>query len=122
MTPITIVQTDPEPQHLRALKSANHVRAERLALRRDTAALPRPASRTRVAGMLENPPDCILTMEVGRLLRWGRGIGASCARSLLARADSFAPIGATRRIGDLTERQRYALADAVYQTRGGSDG
>lgn len=89
------------PQHLQALEHANRVRLARASLKRDIAA----GSRTAATVVLEKPWE-VDTMSVSELLmsqrRWGR---ARCRRLLLSLG-----IPENKRIGTMTERQRFALA------------
>lgn len=89
------------PQHLQALEHANRVRLARASLKRDIAA----GSRTAAAVVLEKPWE-VDSMSVSELLmsqrRWGR---ARCRRLLLSLG-----IPENKRIGTMTERQRFALA------------
>ena len=89
------------PQHMQALNIANSTRIARCDLKRQIRAGVKSA-----ADVLTTPPPEAMTMSVLELLqaqhRWGR------TRALrLLRA---AAMSETRRIGELTERQRFSLA------------
>lgn len=89
------------PQHMHALNLANGTRIARCDLKRRIR-----AGETTAADVLTTPPPEALTMSILELLqaqhRWGR------TRALrLIRA---AALSETKRIGELTERQRRSLA------------
>jgi hypothetical protein len=90
-----------EPQHLRALERANHVRLARAELKRRIA-----AGDVRVPDVVIESPWEARSMELSELLmsqkRWGR---ERCRRLLLALA-----LPENKQVGTLTERQRSALA------------
>lgn len=96
------------PQHMQALRRANDVRLERAAMRREVAQVARGEGCTRVAELLEDPPDVIATLAIFELLQWPRWIGRSQARAILR---MHGPIGERREIQTLTPRQRRALAE-----------
>lgn len=87
-----------------ALRSAHRTKTARAELRRAIAAGTRS-----VADVLRDPPDEALSMPVGRLLatqhRWGPG----------RVAEHLAPlhVNELRKVGDLTDRQRHAIADCL---------
>lgn len=98
------------------LRKAQDHHRRRGALHREVVALPRPAGCRLVAELLEDPPAAIGTLEIFDLLRWVHTIGASQARSILLHADEKGgPISEWRAVGGLSERQRYALADHLYE-------
>lgn len=88
------------PQHLRALKHANHIRLARARLKRQIG-----AGAVTVTEVLSDPPPEVASMSISELLmsqrRWGR---ARCRRLLLSLG-----VPENKRIGTLTERQRAAL-------------
>ena len=92
------------PQSLIALALANDVRRERAELRRALAQGSRSAAQ-----LLLDPPPAARGWPIGELLvsqrRWGR---IKC-RKFLARNQ----IGESKKVGDLTERQRRLLADQL---------
>jgi hypothetical protein len=89
------------PQHMRALERANRVRLARAELKRQVA-----EGETSVGDVVLNCPWEAETMTVSDLLmsqhRWGR---TRCRRFL-----GTIPMGETKTIGSMTERQRHALA------------
>jgi hypothetical protein len=101
------------PQQAGSLKSAS-VRSTRLALHRSIAEVPRLSGCLRVAELLEDPPDVLGRVKVVDLLQWIHRVGSSQARGILMHADELGPISELRRVGDLTQRQRYAIADHLY--------
>lgn len=89
------------PQHMQALGRANDIRVARCTLKRRIR-----AGELDAAGILTSPPEEALTMSVLELLqvqhRWGRARALKLLRK--------AAMSETRRVGELTERQRLSLA------------
>ncbi len=88
------------PQHMRALEQANRVRLARAELKRQVA-----DGATTVADVVSECPWEAESMTIADLLmsqhRWGR---TRCRRFLAS-----VPMGETKTIGSMTERQRATL-------------
>lgn len=89
------------PQHLEALERANRIRLARAELKRDVA-----AGRRTVAAVLLDVPECAAGMTAYDLLRAQRQWGRSRTLRLLG----LAAVRESRRVGDLTDRQRETIA------------
>lgn len=103
------------PQHEVALKRANSVRLERAALKAGVTCLGTVAGTERVASLLLDPPAAINTLNVFHLLCWVHRIGRLQARRLLRSLYALTTpvhvsISEFRQVGQLTERERVALA------------
>lgn len=99
--------TTAEPQHLTALRRANEVRLARAATRRELRTSPTAeAARRRCAELLEHPPAHLATTNVVDLLAYCHRMGPTLARQVLRRHR----VGEHRVVGQLTDRQREALA------------
>lgn len=96
-------------QHLEALEHANRVRYRRAEIRRRARAAGPDGGRAVVAGLLEDPEACglVATLPVLRLLTWAPRLGPKAAVRLLR---EVGVVGELRRVGQLTDRQRLALA------------
>ncbi len=90
----------PAPQHMRALARANSVRQARAELKRQVA-----AGEVSVAEVVLACPWEARSMKVCDLLTSQHRWGLTRCRNLLAAI----PIGETKTIGSMTERQRRAL-------------
>ena len=97
-------RTEPEPQHLTALQKANQIRLARAEVKRRVTAGELSAAEV----VLECPLE-VESMAVMDLLmsqhRWGR---QRCRKFL-----ALVPLTESKRIGDMTDRQRRALADLL---------
>jgi hypothetical protein len=71
---------------------------------------PAPESRQRAAGVLLAPSEHVLSMRIGVLLRSTWRAEDRHVRGWLLAAGVWSE---DRRVGDLTERQRLALAEAL---------
>lgn len=98
-----------QPQHLDALELANATRSARAVVRRDLKAMSREASRQALASLIENPTDLWNKAELGYMLRMAAGVRHGMAARWLERA-GLAP---NKLFGELTDRQRRILAEAV---------
>jgi hypothetical protein len=98
---LSATATAPAPQHLLALAQANKVRLARAELKRQVA-----EDEITVAEVVLACPWEAESMAISDLLmsqhRWGR---TRCRRFLAA-----LPMGETKTIGSMTDRQRRALA------------
>lgn len=103
-----------KPQHIVALQAANRIRLKRAADKRDIAVLPRVEAYGLIADILENPPtyweggspmDLLMAVK-----RHGRYYSLSWLR--------HAAIPEARKIGELTERQRFGLAAILRDSDG----
>jgi len=93
---------EPHPQqHLQALEQANRVRLARAELKRRVA-----RGETKVADVILSCPWESQSMSVFDLLTSQRRWGSTRARKFL----TSLPLSETKRIGDLTNRQRVTLA------------
>lgn len=106
--------TTSSEQQRDALRRANVVRRRRKELKLELADLGGAAARERCVELLSAPPPEAVSMAVGKLVGACPGVGASRLRRYLMVA-GVRPFAA---IGDLTERQRAALA-AMLTTTGG---
>ena len=103
--------TAAEPQHLHALARANEIRLARASTKRAIA-----AGEVRVSSiLLEERPE-LHRMEIGELISCQRRWGGQRTRRLL----STVPVVETKRVGDLTDRQRRAIADALASVGDGA--
>jgi hypothetical protein len=92
------------PQHMQALAHANRVRLARAELKRAIY-----AGRIMAADVVRRCPWEIETMTLAELLRSQRRWGRTRVRKLLASLQ----LRETRRVGQLTERERNLLATAL---------
>lgn len=92
-------------QRMDALKRANQIRTDRADLKK---ALARGGAR--IADVLQDPPECVLTAKVNELLLALPRYGRVRVNKALAQAR----VSGTARIEDLDAAQRTALARAVY--------
>ena len=92
------------PQHMRALAHANRVRLARAELKRGIY-----AGRVSAADVVRRSPWEAETMTLAELLRSQRRWGRTRVRKLLASLQ----LRETRRVGQLTERERNLLAGAL---------
>ena len=99
-----------EPQHMTALQRANEVRLGRAALKREVAGEQDVArGRARLAALLEDPPSALASLPIGEALLWPRRHG----RRTVGRFLVVAGCREHKRVGELTERQRRAIAVAL---------
>lgn len=107
MTPATI-PTRSYQQRIDSLREANRVRVARSQVRHKLK-----AGEMTIMQAIKEP--CCQTATLYSLLKAQKLWGESKAMKLLTRmANTFnAPIGTTRKVEDLTERQRKALAAAL---------
>jgi hypothetical protein len=99
------------PQHMEALQRANDVRKHNSDLKADLAALSRGNGAVMLANLLCEEPDSLFgAMPVQSALRAIRGIGREKAGTILIAAGVK---GVTRRVRDLTVRQREFIALAL---------
>jgi len=92
-------------QRMDALKRANQIRTDRADLKKALA-----RGRARIADVLQDPPECVLTAKVNELLLALPRYGRVRVNKALAQAR----VSGTARIEDLDAAQRTALARAVY--------
>jgi hypothetical protein len=106
--------TTAPPQHMLALRRANEIRAARVAVKREIRSFDSAAeSRLRAAEILLRPPDAIGRMSVLDFLCWPRRTRAYAAHRILLAAQ----VSETRPVGDLTDRERRSLAQALGLAR-----
>lgn len=98
---MTVVVTEHD-QRLANLRRANEIRVYRATLRRNMTA-------DLCVAILTDPPADTLTMPVRALLQAVPLFGPVKARRLLLTLS----IAQDKRLGELTERQRLALAEAI---------
>lgn len=103
------------PQHMRALELGNAARLWRAGAKDVLAVLPHGESKAAAAGLLvRRPPsrraDHLASVPVFELLDW---IYRWSSRDNAALLDRAGIASETRTVGELTERQRHALADAL---------
>lgn len=100
----------PEPQWRRPLTRASHVRQVRAAWKRRLAREPNASQARRLlVELLSDPPEDLHGMQIGELLEAGKGVGSRSRDRYLAAI----PVSCTRLVGELTERQRRTLIDAL---------
>lgn len=87
-------------QPMEALKVANDIRSHRAQIKRDLH-----AGRQKILPLFLDPPAAIANAYVSELLRSLRGFGRTRADKTLADAR----VSPTRRVANLTERERGAL-------------
>lgn len=114
-----MLATAPIPQHLTALQRAHAVRLQHAAVKKEVKDTGCMSEGQRVAaGVLLDPPDLCASLPVADLLaaipRYGDKTACRVLRSYR--------ISEIKRLGDLTERQRLVLADALPQPRLGDGG
>jgi hypothetical protein len=96
-------------QSLAALARADEIRLGRASLKREIAALPQHDGERRVAELLLDPPEVVVSAEVDAVLCWTRGWGSRRVRRFLV-ANRVAEM---KPVGSLTERQRRMLANQL---------
>lgn len=108
------------PQHMQALEKANQTRFKRAEYRASVEALSTVDGQARVAELvLEMPPE-LATLRVMDLLDWIHRVGVSQARRMLRSLGALGcVISEHRALGDLTVRQRKALASYLTGERVG---
>jgi hypothetical protein len=94
----------PEPQRLRALERANHIRLARAGLKRSIA-----LGQVSAAEVILQCPDAASSWPIGDLLMSQRRWGSTRCRKFLSRNQ----IVETKLVGTLTERQRLILANTL---------
>jgi hypothetical protein len=92
------------PQHMQALAHANRVRLARADLKRGIC-----AGRISAADVVRRCPWQVETMTLAELLRSQRRWGRTRVRKLLASLQ----LRETRKVGQLTDRERNLLAKAL---------
>ena len=97
------------------LAVANQIRLDRADLHHVIAAMSQRGGAQHVARLLLDPPDSLHNLAVRKLLLWINRWGDSRAEGLLAELE----IGQRRdvTVGELTERQRVLLSDALTGAR-----
>jgi hypothetical protein len=98
-------------QHLAALEHANTIRLARARKRRQVTAMSVELARWHVAELLDDPPVWLGSQSIIGLLRWVPRTGQRIARHEL---HSWCPgVAENRRVGDMTGRQRAAVAGGL---------
>lgn len=112
----------PRPQCLDALATAQRIRLAGAAFRREVRELPRPEGLALLAAQLEarERPEAVDRLPVERFLTAPRRVGEIAAAKLIHRARIHRRTARgvnrqnpTLRVGDLTLRERSALAAAL---------
>lgn len=98
------------PQPLAALAVANERRIRMAATLNQIRPLNPRAGREHAAAIIDNPDEHERVLPLYRLLAAIRWVGDDQIGRLLQRAGIVRP---NKRLGDLTDRQRRALADAL---------
>lgn len=102
------------PQHMDALDKANAVYSQMAHLRKSLKELSQAEALMLLADMLCAPDDCLDAplgaLRAGKALSAVRGIGAPRAERLLRDALGEWVPSSSKRVRDLTERQRRLLA------------
>ena len=108
--------TEREPGWKVALREANRVRLVRAAWKHRIKGQPTDkASRELLADVLSDPPEDLRGMEVGELIGACRRVGPVAIERYLRAAE----VSSTRRVGDLTARQRSVLIGVLRAPRQG---
>jgi hypothetical protein len=108
--------TEREPGWKVALREANRVRLVRAAWKRRIKGQPTDeASRELLADVLSDPPEDLCGMVVGDLIGACRRVGPVAIGRYLRAAE----VSSTRRVGDLTARQRSVLIGVLRAPRQG---
>lgn len=97
------------PQHMEALGVANDTRLARTAFRKDLRSRPNPEAWALLARVLEQPPDWLGNMYAVDLLQFPKSIGPGLSDKFMEAADVIP----SRRVRELTERQRRELAECL---------
>jgi hypothetical protein len=100
---------------MRALKHANAIRRERIAVKAKMRAVGRDQARKIAAELIANPPSWAKRWAVGELLLAIPKVGRIKAARWIAMANDggFGSITMLNRIGSLTDRQRRLLIDVI---------
>lgn len=109
-----------KPQHLRALDDANRIRIAQAALFRLIRSADRPTGAALAAQTLRDATGVAGTIKLDRLLRSVRRLGNAMAPRVLSDA-GIPPARLTRRLSELTEREREAIASALVKRCGVPD-
>lgn len=96
-------------QPLEALAQANRVRSEQVRVLRELRSADPAEARRHLSDLILSPPAEVRTMSVERLMRGPRLMGKVRAGRALRRAEVLP----TRLVGQLTPRQRMALAEEM---------
>lgn len=98
-----------------ALALAQERRLARSKLRVEVAAMSCADGRARLAGLIEDPPECVLTLPVGDALMWVRRMGRHNMRRSLRELGG--PMSEGVAVGFLTPRQRRMLVEWLRAPR-----
>ena len=98
-----------EPQHMEALRLANTIRFKRADDKRRVAAATGPGSYHVVADLIDRAPDHLARLPMLTLVKWPKRMGNHRADRLLQDHN----MSGGRRLGDLTSRQREAIAASL---------
>jgi len=96
-------------QPLAALAVANEIRLGRSEHRRHLKSLPRVEARRELAALVADPPSLWRTATLGYVLGMPARTGPATVRRWLFTAD----LSATKRLGEMTPRQRRVLAGVI---------
>ena len=99
------------PQHLTALQKGNRIRLRRAADKREIKALPRMEAYGMIADILEHPPEYWEGGSPMELLMAVRRHGRFFSLTFLRKAG----VPESRKVSELTERQRFALAGVLRE-------
>jgi hypothetical protein len=100
-------------QRREALLKANAIRVGMSVVKRDIGKLSRVDGQVRAAELLENPTPLVMSMQVGHLVASIERVGYT---KMLRLVTLVGIRSSDRHVGELSERQRYALA-ALLRTR-----
>lgn len=109
---MTIREQASELQRDLALQRANHVRLTRARVRAELKGETRAAAAAIAADLLTNPPEWAETWQIGDLLEALPRVGQVAAASIC----NYAHALPTRRLRDLTPRQRQVIAERINPT------
>jgi hypothetical protein len=104
-----------DDQRLAALSYANHVRTWRRIYRQRAESSPQVETITMAMTAILHPPMELMTAEVEWVLLRVRGIGPSHVTQMCRRAN----VRQRRKVGDLSGRQREALAEVLTLFKAG---
>jgi hypothetical protein len=100
----TITPHRSNAQRLTALELANAIRIERAALKRSLK-----AGELDILKVIEDPPECLLTARVAKVIGSCKGYGEVKVAEVLGECG----VSNRKKLGGISERQRSALLDVL---------
>lgn len=115
---MTAIRDPEQPQHLTALRIANHVRTANCTLKAEIAAMDRDTAIRRVIHLIDNPDGSHGGMQLGQLILAIPGFGEYKAARVLTLAGVLStPVSSTRKVRALTVRQRVSIAIELWELK-----